>query len=804
MVALSLGIYNLIELSRSPADECTWRDTDWGVQIISVKDGGAAQRAGLQTDDIVLQIGGENTTTSQRAQAILIRQQIGSIVPYLILREGELQIINVEIVRQGLPLIYLIGSIVGLIFWIVGTLIVYMRPMELRARVLFGLFISFTVFWTMNRVAPVSIGLRRLLLFLNAVSFTTIPVFFLYFFLLYPKRHPFLAKSGWIRVALFTPTILILLWFFVAFVFEYPSPINFFVGMPLWSLYFFTGLIRLLTFPVKTLNVQERQQIRVLHLGLCIGLIPPILLNIPNILGTRFPPGSYSMLLLGLIPFVFAYTVVRHRLMDIEIILKKSFVYALLTGLVVGFYLVIVQLVGFFLQDLGGITGTLVLVLSTLFVAVVFAPVRSKLQNAVDRAFYRKSYDYRETIRQFGRKLNTLMQPDVLMSTVLSNLCESMYIQHACFFVQDETGSSYHPAMGYPALPEGSSGSIPAEDALCTMLQRRHAPVLIAEWEDPSHELELICRRIEGVVAVPLLFRNQLSGFIVLSAKRSEMHYSTEDLELLGTLGDQVAVALENGKLHCALAEQQRLKHELEIARRIQLSSLPQSCPSIPGFDIFGTSVPAYEVGGDYFDYVQIGAGRMGIVLGDVSGKGTSAALYMSKIQGFIRAILPSTDLLKDLLVKVNRLAFDNMEHMFFVTLVMAELRPNEKTLSFVRAGHTPILHYQYDKKQCIRWEPEGIALALDRNDKFEKSLEQKKIKAGPGDVFLLYSDGLIEAENEGGEEYGINRLETQFAEVAHMVAESIGLQILSGIRAFTGKGQQKDDMTLVVVRMDG
>ena len=294
-------------------------------------------------------------------------------------------------------------------------------------------------------------------------------------------------------------------------------------------------------------------------------------------------------------------------------------------------------------------TVIVLLVLSTLLVAVVFAPIRSKLQSIVDRAFYRKSYDYRETLKQFSRKLNTLMQPEVLMSTVLSNLCESMYIQNGCFFVLEEATKTYVPRMGYPALPTESPDSVVSDSPICNLLVRMHAPVILSEFKDLSSEIGMICHRYEGVVAVPLLFRDNLSGFIVLSAKRSEMHYSTEDMELLAALGDQVAVALENGKLHLALSEQQRLKHELELARRIQLNSLPQSHPQVPGFDIFGTSIPAYEVGGDYFDYVDMGKERLGIVLGDVSGKGTSAAFYMSKIQGFIPEMVPSKEVLHSL-----------------------------------------------------------------------------------------------------------------------------------------------------------
>ena len=142
------------------------------------------------------------------------------------------------------------------------------------------------------------------------------------------------------------------------------------------------------------------------------------------------------------------------------------------------------------------------------------------------------------------------------------------------------------------------------------------------------------------------------------------------------------------------------------------------------------------------------------------------------------------------------------MEPMSFVTLVLAEIQTRDKTITVVRAGHTPILHYEQEMKTCRRWEPEGIALALDRDTVFANTLKEETVKAHVGDAFLFYSDGLIEAENEDGEEYGIERLEEAFSRAAHLQAETIGNQILSEVDTFAGDGQQKDDMTLVVMKV--
>ena len=786
-LGLLLGGFNVYKIRLSPSDECTWVDSPQGVRIISVQKGGTTDRAGMLPRDILLQIAGENATNGARAQAILNRQQVDQVVPYLLFRDGQLVVLDVQIVQRGYPLFYLTMCVVGFIFWVIGVWIIWMRPRDPKARILFLLFLSFVLFWTLNITSPFSKGLLLVFLTLQNVSFTTIPVFFLYFFLLFPWRHPYLDKKPWIHLLLFSPTILILGWFILVFFFRCPSPVNALVGTFLWGSYFALGMIRLHKCYKTAQDVQLRQQIRVLHWGLSLGLIPSFLLVLLAFLSIRLPLSNYGVLFMGLIPLVFAYTVVRHRLMDIEFIVKKSFVYALLTGLVVGFYLLIVQVLGRFLQDISGLTGTFVLVLTTLFVAVVFAPVRGRIQRVVDRAFYRESYDYRETLRKFARTLNTLMEPDTLMETVLVKICETMHIRQGYFFVESKKLHHYAVVKEYPSL--GTKRMIPVkiDGLLCKKMIEERGPVLFSELDRNDRETKELTETTEGIAAVPLFHQNKLLGFFLLGLKQSEAPYSAGDLELLATLADQTAVALENGRLHHALTEQERMKRELEIARQIQLNSLPQSIPSLPGFDIYGCSLPATEVGGDYYDYLVMPNGRLGIVVGDVSGKGTSAALYQSKIQGFFRALIVSIHRPKDLLSRVNRLAFENVE---------------EKSVTAARAGHTATLYFSKQKNRCDWWAPPGIGLALDGGKVFDQKLREEKKYLKKGDVLLFYSDGLTEATNKEGEEFGEDRLKDAFCRNVDFNAKSLVQNIVKEIEYFVEEYPQKDDVTLVVLKV--
>lgn len=792
---------NIRRVYLKPTDECTWDDTPEGVRITNLHPGGAAETAGLRRGDIILSIAGEYVTTSDKAQVVLDEQELGEEVTYLLLRDGEFLQKRVRITEYGLPYYYLALYIIAYVFLAAGLWMVLLVPNDPKTRVLFFLFLNFMLFFTLNLVPPPNDAFRWIALILQNISFTTVPALFLFFFLLYPTVHPLIQRKPWIRTLLFTPTFLSLIWIFFFIVFDYPPPFNLLTGISLWGVYFLISMTRLSKCYIQTTNPRLKQQIGVLRWGIYLGTIPAFLLILPSVFHIELTLANYLMPLMGLIPLFFVYAVIRHRLMDIEFIVKKSFVYTLLTGLFIGFYFIVVQFVGRFLQDITGFTGTFVLLLSTLIIAIAFNPMREKIQHVVDRAFYREAYDYRITLRQFARALNTLIDPEVLIEGVLHKIAETIHI-HRVYFFSSADGVCYTCHHAYPSMPNEETVNLPVDGFFCRLIKEEKRPIDVAGEIPPGPDFDLLVMRLDGVLAVPLLYQERLLGFMLLGRKRSEILYSTEDVELLATVADQVAVAYENGCLHMALTEQERLKRELEIAQHIQMKSLPQENPNLAGFDIYGTSLPATEVGGDYYDYLPLPDGSLGIVIGDVSGKGTSAALYMSKIQGFFRALSPLYDSPKDLLCRINRLVYENVEDKAFMTLISAVIDPRKPAIRLVRAGHTSIFHYENKKKICNVWAPQGIALALDNGPIFDKTLTEEEKRLDRGDVIVFYTDGLTEAVNASHEEFGEDRLEAVFCQNVLLDAESLGEAIIRSIEEFVKDQPQHDDMTLVVVKL--
>jgi phosphoserine phosphatase RsbU/P len=233
---------------------------------------------------------------------------------------------------------------------------------------------------------------------------------------------------------------------------------------------------------------------------------------------------------------------------------------------------------------------------------------------------------------------------------------------------------------------------------------------------------------------------------ILVGEKLSELPFSTDDFEFLDAVARQTAPAVENAFLYEDLAQQERLKHELELARRIQMESLPQFTPVVDGLDIAGQSVPAFEVGGDYFDYLNGGPPRFTVMVGDVSGKGTSAALYMSKLQGILRS-LHAFGLGPARAVRPGQRPAVAGPRAPLVRHGPRRLLRHERAAPGADARRSPAaLLLRGGGRHVHRLLPRGIGLGLSNRRMFDAELEEREIAYGRGDVFLLITDGITSA----------------------------------------------------------
>ncbi len=250
------------------------------------------------------------------------------------------------------------------------------------------------------------------------------------------------------------------------------------------------------------------------------------------------------------------------------------------------------------------------------------------------------------------------------------------------------------------------------------------------------------------------------------------------------------------------ISERERMAKELEIARQVQMKLLPKSSPELPGCDIAGFCLPAKEVGGDYYDFISLGERKLGVAIGDVSGKGVPAAIYMTLTKGVFQSHAEVDVSPKQVLTKVNGLMYRSIERGSFVSMFYAVIDLGLMKMRFARAGHNPAIYYNRKNQNISALEPSGIALGLEKGEVFAHVIKEQEMPLQSGDLFVLYTDGFSEAMNNEQQQYSEERLLQTIQKHSAASAEEIIHQVYLEIKSFTHEHPQHDDMTMVVVKI--
>ncbi|MCK5077172.1 MAG: PP2C family protein-serine/threonine phosphatase, partial [Calditrichia bacterium] len=243
--------------------------------------------------------------------------------------------------------------------------------------------------------------------------------------------------------------------------------------------------------------------------------------------------------------------------------------------------------------------------------------------------------------------------------------------------------------------------------------------------------------------------------------------------------------------------ERERLTKELEIALQIQKKLLPDKGPELTGYDFSSLCLPAKEIGGDYYDYIQMENNQLTIIIGDVSGKGMPAAIYMTLTKGILQSFIHPSLSPSQVLIKANNILYRTLEKNFFVTVILGFLNPEDNKFVFSRAGHNPLIYFNAAEQNLSFLKPNGIGLGLDKGEKFQKSISETSIQLKKNDWLIFYTDGFTEAMNKQDEEYGEERLSNVIIENAQYSSEEMISAIKNSVKEFIQDRQQYDDMTM-------
>jgi serine phosphatase RsbU (regulator of sigma subunit) len=305
----------------------------------------------------------------------------------------------------------------------------------------------------------------------------------------------------------------------------------------------------------------------------------------------------------------------------------------------------------------------------------------------------------------------------------------------------------------------------------------------------------------EGIFTIiPMIIKAKVVGLLLFGLKRSGSQFAGKDLDLLTASANQAAIAIENARLYESEAEKLKIERDLSLARRIQQGLLPRCIPNTNGLDICGEMIPAMQVGGDYFDLIPVSDSKLFVVVGDVSGKGLAASLYMTKLQTMIQFACTADRSPKEILIELNKRFYDSIERNSFVTMTLALFDTDNKTVTFCRAGHMPLLTATNGTVHSYRTQ--GLGVGLEKGTIFNRTLIEEEIKLKPGQIYAFFSDGITEAMNEYYDLFGEDKLSEILKGKAGKTSSEIMNEIWGSINTFRGSAEQNDDMTMVIVKV--
>lgn len=334
---------------------------------------------------------------------------------------------------------------------------------------------------------------------------------------------------------------------------------------------------------------------------------------------------------------------------------------------------------------------------------------------------------------------------------------------------------------------------------------------VLNEFKSSHDQLEKTIYHLSSVKNIPQLsekysslnisilrVHSQVKGYL-FAAKKGDRIFDDEDKDALNTFADYASVSIENAELLEESIEKERMEKELDVAREVQKKILPSKNPEYHGLDISATFIPAFEVGGDYYDFFEISDSKLGFVIADVSGKGISAAFIMAEVKGIFESLSKTSLSPKEILINANQILKRTLDKKSFVSAAFGIVDFNEEKLFLARAGHCPFLLIRNGNAQDIR--PAGLGLGLNYTSYFANTLEEIKLDLHEDDVLVLFTDGITEAKNSLKEDFGERNFEKILLENSNLSAEKISNEVIKGVTLFSQNTTQHDDITLVIFK---
>lgn len=500
---------------------------------------------------------------------------------------------------------------------------------------------------------------------------------------------------------------------------------------------------------------------------------------------------------------------------------------------------------------------------------LLLATVIRRVAHVIDRRSTRGAYDERRIITDLGQAARAVTTIEQLFKLIVDKIQDALHTENISIFVRDDESGDYVCEISAPhlTLVEQCSteplvlsryafvvtrlknlgiplGIDPEDFKMWTQALASDAP---RTRDARKREIETL-QRINARLLLQVMMRDQLIGIISIGPKVPDQPFSPEDKRMLMSVAGQTAFIIENAKLVQRMVEEERLRRELSVAAEVQRRLFPTHPPAVATLELSGFCQPARGVGGDYYDFLKLGDGQIGIAVADVAGKGISAALLMSTVQASLRSqAMAARGSLADLVSTMNQLMYSSTGSSSYATFFYAQFDEQTRCLTYVNAGHNPPFLLRSgsakasEMEYCSPWSgrrggeyangissagtaaalleaPAATALAAGSTAAEATSLltcggpvigifsdclyEQETIQLQSGDLLFAYTDGVTEAFNAEGQEFGEHRLQQVLAEATHLPADEVRERVVRCVREWCGNAPQHDDLTFVVLKV--
>ncbi len=800
-----------------------------------------AEKLGLHTGDILLAVNGQKYTGSALLSEAYAKARPGDHIDLTVRSSSGEHTVVLPVTPGTNPAAQVLFDVLLNIAAPIGCIllaswVVLVRPRDGLAWILLGLMFGFSQLFSAFKIESWGPGYRDVAMAYHSALGAGWPIFMFLFGFFFPEPFPFYTRMPpwrkWIPVLVIVPA-LVNIAFFVAISitemtdyvradqiirkfhpFQTPLTIYMFcvVGFGFFSSIFAKSAV--------AISPDAKRRLRLLYWGATVALVPLFLLSLVSMFRGKsmydlFPDWliGVGLILTVLFPLTLAYVIVVQRAMDVRVVVRQGLQYGLAKNTIRAFQFIAIAIVIAAALALGRKSsqlGEIVVIAIAVTIGFSIPRLGDRLRTWTDRRFFREAYNADQVLGELSDQVRSMVETRPLIETVATRISETLHIPQVAVLLGGS--GPYRPAfaLGYGTPPDVSfnpgAGTVKA-------LQSNKEPARVY-FDDPSSWLyrdpEINERERTGLadlraeLLLPLSTRDKLLGFISLGPKRSDEPYSGTDLRLLKSVAAQTGLALENARLMSAIADEvaqrERLNREVEIAREVQERLFPQTLPPIAGIDYAGACRPALGVGGDYYDFLALPSGQLGIAIGDVSGKGIAAALTMASLQASLRGeATRAPENLAALMSNVNHLVYEASSSNRYATFFYGQYNPATRQLNYVNAGHNPpmLFHRSVGAWQISRLETGGTVVGLLESFPYE----QGSLKIEPGDVFIAFTDGISESMNGIDEEWGEKALIDTVKACSGLSPSETIARIMQAADKFVAGAKQHDDMTLVVLQ---